>query len=361
MPTDTDYMRRAYTLALKGKGATSPNPMVGSVIVKDHRIIAEGWHQRCGADHAEINAIKKAKKTLKGATMYVTLEPCNHFGRTPPCVDQIIDKRIKKVVIGMRDPNPRTNGKSITKLRRAGIKTKVGVLQNEIALMNEAFVCYTRKHRPFVTVKCAQTLDGKIATASGESKWITSPEARTYARKVRDEHDAIMTGITTVLRDDPKLSGHKKGKRIKKIILDSTLRIPLNARLFLGTKPSDCFIATTGKGSKKKSAALQARGVVVITCPSRKGQIDLRWLFKELAKHEITSVLIEGGAHVVGDAIKRKLADKIYVYVAPKIIGDQKALSAIVGINAKQLNRAVNLKSTEIKRLGKDILITGYV
>ncbi len=358
---DIDYMRGAYHLALKARGKTSPNPLVGSLIVKGGGIIAEGWHRRCGADHAEIAALKKAGIRARGAKMYVTLEPCHHYGHTPPCVDKIINSGIKEVIIGMKDPNPLTKGKSIAKLRRAGIKTKVGVFQREVEEMNEPFVKYIKEEMPFVAAKCAQTLDGKIATAGGESKWITSEVARRFARNIRDEFDAILVGITTVQKDNPRLSASKKTKVLRKIILDSSLKISTEARLFSGTRPSDVFIVTTAEASDKKKAILLKKGVNVIVCPRRAGQIDLKWLFKELAKQKIMSILVEGGAHVIGSALKEKLVDKMYIYMAPKIFGDQKALSSVVGIDIKSVGKAVGLKKISIEKIGQDILIQGYV
>lgn len=361
MMTDIDYMQRAYRLALKAKGKTSPNPMVGSVLVKNKRIIAEGWHSRCGGDHAEISALKKVRGSVLKSKMYVTLEPCYHTGRTAPCVDQIIRSGISEVVIGMKDPNPLTNGKSIAKLRRAGLKTKVGILQDELELLNEKFIKYNKRKMPFVSVKCAQSLDGKIATASGQSKWITSDKSRRFARSLRDEYDAILVGINTVLKDNPRLSGSKKSKNIKKIILDSKLQISSKAKLFSGAQPSDCIIATTKKASNRKIQVLRGRGNNVIVCPLKLGKLNLKWLFKELAQLEITSILIEGGAHVIGNALKNNLVDKIYIYMAPKIIGDQKALSSIVGINTGHVNSAIQLKKMTFQQIGKDILIQGYI
>ena len=357
---DIDYMNRAYCLALKAKGKTSPNPLVGSVIVYDDKIIAEGWHRRCGASHAEIIALKDAGRRALGARMYVTLEPCFHYGRTPPCVDRIIQSGIKEIIIGMKDPNPLTNGKSIAKLRRAGIKVKTGVLQKELEAMNEAFIKYTKKKIPFVALKSAQSLDGKIATAKGHSKWITSEAARKYARRIRDEFDAILVGINTVVKDDPRLAPSKRTKNLKKIILDSSLRILPKARLFSSSKPSDIIIATTVKASAKKRADFRKKGIHVLVCPQRGGKIDLKWLFTELAKQEIMSILVEGGAHVIGSVLKAKLADKIYCYIAPIIIGDQKALSSVVGINIGKVNQSIPLKNIVLKEIGKDILVEGY-
>jgi diaminohydroxyphosphoribosylaminopyrimidine deaminase/5-amino-6-(5-phosphoribosylamino)uracil reductase len=354
-------MQKAYRLALRAKGQTSPNPMVGSVIVKGRRIIGEGWHRRCGFDHAEVDALKKARGSVSGARMYVTLEPCYHYGRTPPCVDQLITSGIREVFIGMKDPNPRTNGRSIAKLRRAGIKTRVGFLRDELEAMNEAFIKYTKKRMPFIVAKSAQSLDGKIALANGESQWITSEAARRFAKNMRDEFDAILVGINTVLKDNPRLNGNRKNKKLKKVILDSTLKIPLRARLFSGVQPADCIIATTAKASDRKKAALCKLGVPVIVCPQRGGWVDLKWLFKELAKREITSILVEGGAHTIGSALRERLVDKMFIYIAPKIFGDQKALSSVVGIKAVHVGKAIQLKKAMYQNIGDDILVQGYM
>ncbi len=360
MIKDSKFMRRAIELALKGKGRTWPNPMVGCVIVKNNKIIAEGWHKQCGADHAEIVALKKVGAKALGAIMYVTLEPCSHFGRTPPCVDKIIESRIKEIVIGMKDPNPLVNGKSILQLKRAGIKTKVGVLEGELTRINEVFIKYITKKMPFVVAKCAQTLDGKIATAMGESQWITSAKTRELAHQTRDEFDAICVGIKTVLKDNPGLNGVRK-TNLKKIILDSSLQIPFNAKLFRGVRPCDCFIATTAKAPLEKIKIFQKRGVNILICPQREGHIHLEWLFKELAKREMASILIEGGAHVIGCALKENLVDKMHIYVAPKIIGGQRALSCVVGINTLKLDKAIQLKDLNAQRIGEDFFFTGYV
>ena len=359
--SNNEFMQMALDLAVQAKGFTSPNPMVGAVVVKGNRMIATGWHKRCGSDHAEIVALKKAGARSRGAKLFVTLEPCFHYGRTPPCVDKVIDSGIREVVIGMVDPNPLTRGKSIAKLRRAGIKVKVGVLRPAAERINEIFIKYMRSKMPFVAAKCAQTLDGKIATVTGESKWITSSKTRDYARRIRDEFDAILVGVNTVLRDDPRLNGTKKTKRLKKIVLDSSLQTPLTARLFKGIRPADCVIAVTRKASSAKIKQFQNKGVRVIICPVKDGHVDLKWLLKALAKEEITSILMEGGAHVIGSALKQKLVDKLYIYVAPKIIGDQDALSSVVGINTVNIGRSIRLKDLTSRNISQDILLTGYV
>ncbi len=354
-------MQMALDLAAKGKGYTSPNPMVGAVIVKGNRVVTSGWHKRCGADHAEIVALKKAGARSRGAKLYVTLEPCFHYGRTPPCVDKIIQSGIRGVVIGMVDPNPLTRGKSIAKLRRAGIKVKVGISRPQAGQLNEVFVKYIRSKMPFVAAKCAQTLDGKVATVAGESQWITSSKTRDYARRIRDEFDAILVGVNTVLRDDPRLNGARATKRLKKIILDSSLQTPLTARLFKGVRPADCVIAVTRKAPSARIKQFQNKGARVIICPAKDGRVDLKCLLKALAKEEITSILMEGGAHVIGSALKEKLVDKLYIYVAPKIIGDQDALSSIVGVDTVNVGRAIRLKGLTSRNIAQDILLTGYV
>jgi len=359
--TDIDCMNRAYGLALKGQGTTSPNPMVGSVILKGKDIIAEGWHRHYGADHAEVMALKKAGLQARDATMYVTLEPCHHYGKTPPCVDQIIDSGIAKVIIGIKDPNPFTNGKSIAKLRRAGIEVKVGVLQKEIVTLNEAFLKHVRNNMPFVTAKSAQTLDGKIAAFNGSSQWITSEAARRYARRVRDEYDAILVGINTVLKDDPLLSGRKKTHRIKKVVLDSALRMPIKARLFSDAQPSDCWIAVTSQAPKTKIKLFTDKGINVVECPQRTGEVDMVWLFKHLAQNGIINILIEGGAHVIGSALKVHLVDKFMIYMAPKIFGDQQALSSVIGAGVKDIDKLIQLDRVSVGLVGKDFLIQGYV
>ncbi len=356
MSTPLWYMEQAYRLALKAKGKTSPNPLVGAVIVKKGRVIARGWHKRCGGDHAEAMALKQAGKKAKSSDLYVTLEPCSHYGRTPPCVDKIIEMGIKSVYIGMIDPNPLVRGKSVATLRRAGIKVKVGFLSNELEKMNEAFIKYMKYKIPFVVAKTAQTLDGKVATSAGRSKWITAPGTRAASKKKRTEFDAIMVGINTVLQDDPRLNA--PGKRIKKVIVDSRLQVSPAARLFKNALPQDCFVATTSQADPKTAAAFRRRGVNVMVY-SRK--IDLRRLLKDLAKRQITSVLIEGGPTLIGQALKGKVVDKMHVYIAPKIAGDGAALNSVLGLKTENINRLVRLKDLSVQRLGEDIFVEGYV
>jgi len=344
------YMNRAWELALQGWGRTSPNPMVGALLVKSGQIIAEGYHHYCGGDHAEVNALKKAGSKAKGATLYVTLEPCSHAGRTPPCTQAILQTGIKKVIVGAIDPNRVNNGKSLKMLRSKGIEVEQGLLADELTRMNEAFNRWITTGRPFVTAKVAQTVDGKIARLSGDSKWITSKVTRDYAHRLRFGFDAIMVGINTVLKDDPRLRTLPV-KRIKKIILDTHGKISPHAKLFAGTKPQDVFVFTAHPSAKKIKAE-------VIKSPVYNGKIDLKWVLEFLGKREIISLLIEGGPTLVGGALERGLVDKMMIYTAPKIMGE--GIPSVRGLQAKTLADMIQLRDMSVDKIGEDILIQGY-
>jgi len=350
MNNDFNYMNRAWELALKGWGRTSPNPMVGAVLVKSGKIIAEGYHHFCGGDHAEIDAIKKAGLKARGATLFVTLEPCHHTGRTPPCTEAILKAGIKKVVIGALDPNPLNNGKSIKFLKKHGVEIEQGLLAEELTHLNEAFNSWIRTRKPFVTAKIAQTIDGKIATLKGESKWITSSFARDYAHQLRFSFDAILVGINTVLRDNPQLKT-VPAKRIKKIILDTHGKISPRAKLWQRVLAEDVFIFTA-------KASLGPMKAQVIQAPLFEGKIDLKWVLGFLGKKGISSVLIEGGGQVIGGAIQRKLVDKMMIYVAPKIMGE--GLSSVRGFSPDSLAGVMTLGKMSVDKIGDDILIQGY-
>ncbi len=353
---DQQYMRRAITLARRAQGKTSPNPMVGCVIVKAGRVIAEGWHKVYGGDHAEVNALKKAGVRAKGATMYVTLEPCAHWGRTPPCVDAVMAAGIKRVVVAMADPNLLTNGKSFAKLRKAGIQTESGVLEAEAREMNKAFIKFITRNTPFVVAKTAQTIDGKIATRAGDSKWITAQGTRNIAKKKRDAFDVILAGVNTVLADDPCLCA--PGKRIIKVIVDSKLRTPPKARIFEGSLPGQVIIATTTAASSAKKAALEKAGAEVLVCPARQGKVDLKALVKALARRKITSILIEGGAAVIGSAVKAGIVDEWHVYIAPKLLGDAGARSSVVGLDVAKVSKAVVFQLDHVEPVGPDLFLS---
>ncbi len=348
MPNHIEYMQRAYALALQGWGKTLPNPMVGAVVVKGGRVIGEGWHDFCGGPPAEAMALQKAASKAKGADLYITLEPCCHTGRTPPCTEAIIASGIKRAFVGVLDPNPLMNGKSIKLLRKSGISVEVGFLQEELTRLNEAFNKYISTGTPFVTAKIAQTLDGKIATLSGESKWITSAPAREYSRDLRFGFDAIAVGINTVLKDDPQLNA--PGKRLKKIIFDSRLRIPLEARLFKGCKPQDILIFTACP-QKKLNATL-------IHAPLKGGKIDLPWAMRYLGGHGIAHLLLEGGGELIGNALKSGVVDKMAVYISPQILGEGTA--SVRGLGVEVLGAAVRLNNVSMGRIGDDFLVEGY-
>ena len=350
MNNDFVFMNRAWELALQGWGRTSPNPMVGAVIVKDGQVIAEGYHHYCGGDHAEVDAIKKAGARAKGSTLYVTLEPCGHTGRTPPCTQAILKAGIKRVVVGALDPNRVNNGKSLKFLTQQGVEIEQGLLADELGSMNEVFNYWITNKTPFVVAKMAQTLDGKIATLQGESKWITSSFARDYAHRLRFGFDAIMVGINTVIKDNPQLRT-LPSKRVKKIILDTQGKILPRAKLFEGTRAEDIFIFTANPKFKMNKAQ-------VIQSPKKEGKIDLKWVLKYLGEQEVSSVLIEGGGALVGDALKHELVNKMMIYIAPKIMGE--GLSSVRGLKFKKLSEIVKLNRISFDKIGDDILIQAY-
>ena len=353
------YMGIAILLARKGIGWTSPNPAVGAVIVKGGKIIGKGYHKRIGLCHAEINALKEAGARTNGGEMYVTLEPCNHFGKTPPCTDAIIKAGIKKVFVGMKDPNPLVSGKGIKRLLNAGIKVEAGILEEGCRDINEPYIKYMKTRAPFVTLKLASTLDGKIASAAGDAKWITGETARKHAHRMRAQADAVMVGISTVLKDNPELTTRlAMGRDPLRVVVDSRLRIPVTAKV-LNLERGGIIIATTEKASEGRINAMEVRGAEVMILPSRKGVVDLRALIKALGKREITSLLIEGGSSLAASVLKEGIVDKIAIFYAPKIFG-REGLPMIGRLGIKILSEAVKLKDLKCRKIGEDILIEGY-
>ncbi len=356
MRSHKKYMELALKLAEKGVGLCSPNPAVGCIIVKRGSVVGKGYHKKCGEGHAEVNAIENAGIKAQNATMYVTLEPCSHWGRTPPCTEKIINSGIREVIIGMKDPNPKVDGYKELKFR--GLKTKIGILEEECRKLNEYYVKYIKTKKPFVILKVAMSLDGKIATATGESKYITGKDARKYVHQIRSNVDAVMVGINTVIKDDPKLTPREvKGKDPIKIVVDSTLKIPMSKNLL--KDPLKLIVATTNKANKKKVKQLQQKGVKVIVTPSKKGRVDLQELMKMLGRHEVSSIMIEGGSELNASAISEGIADKILLFSAPKLIGA--GLGAIGNLGIKKLDKAISLKNIETRKVGKDILVEGYL
>jgi diaminohydroxyphosphoribosylaminopyrimidine deaminase/5-amino-6-(5-phosphoribosylamino)uracil reductase len=354
-------MRLALNLARRGLGWTSPNPMVGAILVKDNRIIGKGYHRRFGGNHAEINAMQKASADPTGATLYVTLEPCCHHGKTPPCVDGIIEKGIKKVVIGTLDPNPKVSGKGVAILNQHGIETRVGILEEACHELNEAYFKYMTTGLPLVTIKFAQTLDGRIAATSGDSRWISSEEFRRLAHGLRAINDAILVGIDTVLADNPQLTVRLvKGRNPTRIILDSRLRTPLDAGIIKTRDISPVIIATTAQADGDKKSRLRELGIEVLEVQSDSfGGIDLNSLLRELGKRAISSLLVEGGARVITSFLRQKLADKLVVAIAPKILG--RGTDAVGELDIAGISQALPLKFQRITRVGDDIVIEARV
>src|SRR3989344_676931 len=353
MRSHKKYIELALKLAEKGKGTTSPNPIVGALIVKRGSIVGKGFHKKAGQDHAEIMAIKDAGKKAFNGTMYVTLEPCSHWGKTPPCTERIVESGIREVIIGMKDPNPKVEGFKELKFR--GIKTKIGILEKECRKLNEAYTKYIKTKKPFVIVKAAMSLDGKIATTTGHSKYITGREARKLVHQLRTEIDAIMVGINTILKDNPQLTPRLvKGRSPIKVVVDSNLKIPLNANV-VKKEPNKLIIATTKKANKAKIKQLQQKGVNVLIIKAKKGMVDLDELMKQLGKLEITSIMIEGGAELNAEAIRSKIVDKILFFIAPGLIGN--GLGAIGDLGIRNVDRSVKLKHIASKKVGRDILI----
>ncbi len=360
--SDSAYMQKALKLAAKGKGRTSPNPMVGALIVKDGKIIAEGYHKKAGTPHAEIVALKKAGAQAKGADLYVTLEPCCHTEKkTPPCTRSIVDSGISRVIAAMTDPNPKVSGKGMRELRMAGIKTKTGVLKSEARTLNEAFIKYITERQPFTVLKIAQSLDGKIATSKGESKWITGAKARERVHELRNELDSIMVGIGTIQADNPSLDCRSRGgNNPYRIIVDSSLQIPLNSKV-LTYDDNKTIIATTDKASRSKVARITKLGANILFINSKQGRVDLRHLMKELGKLDIMSVLIEGGSSVSAAALTSKIVDKVMFFVAPKIIGGTDSFSSVGGSSPSLLKNALQLRDLHAEQFGEDILLEAYI
>ncbi|MBI3027019.1 bifunctional diaminohydroxyphosphoribosylaminopyrimidine deaminase/5-amino-6-(5-phosphoribosylamino)uracil reductase RibD [Candidatus Woesearchaeota archaeon] len=349
-------MEIAIKLAEKGRGLTSPNPMVGCIIVKRGRIVGKGYHRKAGTEHAEVMALQDAGKKSINSTLYVNIEPCSHWGRTPPCTEKIVEAGVREVIIGMEDPNTLVDGFKELKFR--GLKTKINILEKEAKKLNETYIKYMRTKKPFVTLKVAMSADGKIATSTGDSKYITSKEARAYVHQLRSEVDAVMVGLNTVVRDDPELTPRLfKGKDPMKIVVDSNLKIPKSSNLM--KDPAKLIIATSNKAPKNELKKLQQKGVNVIVTKSKNGMVDLQDLTKQLGKHEITSVMIEGGSHLNSSAIKDGIVDKVLIFTAPKIIGN--GIGPIAGLGIKKINKAINLKNPVCRRIGNDMLIDGYL
>ena len=354
-------MRRALTLALRGEGWASPNPMVGAVIVKEGRVIGEGWHERCGALHAERHALAHCTEDPAGSTMYVTLEPCCHTGRQPPCTQAILDAGIRRVVVGSPDPNPLVAGHGVELLRQGGVEVVENVLREECDQVNEIFLHYIQTKTPFVAMKYAMTLDGKIACRTGASKWVTGETARTQVQQLRHHYRGILVGVGTVLADDPLLTCRLPGGRDPvRIVCDSTLRTPLTSQLVqtAGTTPT---ILATACTDPARIQPYQAAGCTVLPLPGTDGKVDLPALMQALAAREIDSILLEGGGTLNWAMLRAGLVQKVHAYIAPKLFGGAEAKTPVEGLGFAAPGEAVALTDTRITRLGEDFLVEGKV
>lgn len=366
---DLPFMERAVELAWQGRGWTSPNPMVGAVVVADGQIVGEGFHPQAGKPHAEIFALDAAGELSAGATLYITLEPCAHHGRTPPCVDRLIESGIKRVVVACEDPNPLVAGKGLQKLRDAGLEVEVGVLAREACQMNERFFKYIKTKRPFVAIKTGMSLDGKIATASGESQWITNEDSRGYVQILRATYDAIMVGVNTIVQDNPRLTCRLPGGRQPvRIVIDSMARTPINAQLFAqrgtGLLRPNVLICVSHRAPEDRVRALREVGAEILVCPdsgfSVDTHVDLEKLMPMLGKREITSVLLEGGGTLNAAALDSGIVDKVYVFIAPKIIGGVGAPTMVEGSGVTLLEEAVQLYHMNCTQMAGDLLVEAY-
>lgn len=359
---DFFFMRRALELAALGAGRVSPNPMVGAVLVCDGQIIGEGYHQQFGGPHAEVHAIASVadEALLRHSTLYVTLEPCAHFGKTPPCSDFVVEKRIPRVVIGCRDPHIEVAGKGIAKLQTAGVAVTEGVLEGECRRCNEAFIKSHTRGLPFVALKLAQTLDGKIATSLGASRWITGEESRSEVHRLRSIYDAVMVGEATVRADDAQLTvRHCEGRNPLRVVLDSRLSLPLESKIFDSEAPTLVAASSAFAGSPKV-ALLGERGVRVLFVDEYAGRLDLRQVLAELHQRQVLSVLVEGGSRLSASFIRKELVDKILIFVAPKLFGGD-ALSAFAPLGVNMPGQAVNLSFGVPQFFGRDLLLEAYV
>lgn len=358
--TKYEYMQLALEIAKKGIGHTSPNPMVGCIVVKNGMIVAEGFHEEYGSLHAERRALESCAEDLTGADLYVTLEPCCHHGKTPPCTDIIIERGIGRVIVGTLDPNPVVAGKGVQILRDHGIEVETGILEKECLELNEVFMHYIEKKKPYIAMKYAMTMDGKIATFTGDSKWVTGEESRRHVHQLRKRYSSIMVGIGTILVDDPMLNCRiEEGVDPVRVICDSNLRIPMESRI-VKTAENIPTIVAYAVGDEKKQEKLKTAGVELI-CVDAGGRVDFPALVKELGQRGIDSILIEGGGTFHGTVLKSGLVDRIYCYIAPKLIGGKEAKSPVEGSGFSIMDEALAIHDTEIMKLGKDICITGKI
>jgi len=355
-----EHMKTAIELADNGLGFVNPNPLVGAVIVKNGRVIGKGYHERFGSNHAEVNAFLNATEDVEGADMYVTLEPCSHYGKTPPCALKIIEKKIKRVFISSIDPNPLVHLKGVELLKSAGIEVQYGILEEETRIQNEIFFKFVQTKVPFVSIKYAMTLDGKIASKTGDSKWITNEKSRAYVHDLRNKHMAIMVGVNTVVMDDPMLDTRRNqpSRNPIRIVIDPTLRIPIESKLVKTARNQRTIVVSLKDVNLGKMDLLRQNGVEVLVREDM-GMIDMANLVHDLGKMEIDSILIEGGSFLHGKAMEAGVVDKAYVFLAPKILGGVKALTPVGGTGMELMSEAVRMDQVRVHRFDDDVLIEG--
>ncbi|MBI5214893.1 MAG: bifunctional diaminohydroxyphosphoribosylaminopyrimidine deaminase/5-amino-6-(5-phosphoribosylamino)uracil reductase RibD [Ignavibacteriae bacterium] len=359
---DIKYIKQCLSLARKGAGSVSPNPMVGCVIVKNGKVIGTGYHQKFGEAHAEVNAINSARESVSGATVYVNLEPCNYFGKTPPCTKLLIKSKIKRVVVGMLDPNPKVSGKGIKQLQKAGIEVEFGLLEDETKKLNEAFTKYILTNRPFVTLKIAQTLDGKIADRNRKSKWITGEESLHHVHQLRAEYDAVLVGAGTIKADDSLLTVRQvQGRNPVRVILDGNFSLSEDAKIFHDTSAKTLLFTSKMRGRKQndKKSYLESLGVEIIEMPDPvPGYMSLENILKVLGEKGIASLLVEGGATTFSHFLERNLADKMMCFIAPKILGQ--GLNVFEELPKRLLGNEIKLQDVSVRAIGSDFLIESY-
>jgi len=361
---DERYMKMALRLAARGAGLVSPNPMVGAVVVQAAEVVGRGWHQRYGQPHAEVMALRDAGSRSRGATLYVTLEPCNHHGQTPPCTKAILAAGVKKMVAATLDPNRAVNGGGAAFLRENGVQVELGLLAEEGRRLNEAWFTWVETALPFVIAKAACSLDGKIATRTGDSKWLTGEAARACGHQLRHGCDAILVGIGTVLADDPQLTtrlARRQGNDPIRVVLDSHLRTPPMASIVNLESLSPTWIVTTPAAPRDRLESLKSRGAEVLVLPEKKGRVSLEALLQELGRRRVQSLLVEGGAEVLGAFLDQRLVNKFYFFYAPKILGGKNAYPAVAGQGVANLSEAHQAHNLSLRRLGPDLLVSGYL
>jgi diaminohydroxyphosphoribosylaminopyrimidine deaminase/5-amino-6-(5-phosphoribosylamino)uracil reductase len=364
MKNDKDYMKLALELAEKGRGWTSPNPMVGAIVVKEGRIVGRGYHEKVGGAHAEVNAIDDAGENARGATIYVTLEPCNHFGRTPPCTQKIIDAGIRRVVVAMGDPNPGVKGGGNVYLQEQNIDVSSGILEKEARELNEGFATWSTTQKPFVIAKCAATLDGRIATRTGDAKWVTGPTARGFVHRIRHGVDGILVGVQTVILDNPSLSTRLeegKGSDPTRIILDTNLSMPPSAKMLSQSSNAPTWIICGPDARSDRRTALEDAGARIVPIQLKDKRIDLSALMEFLGSQDITSLLIEGGGTVLGSAFAAGIVDKIFFFYAPKILGGDDGIPICRGIGPEAMRQSLSVHDMTVHRFEKDVMLQGYM